>query len=129
MNERKTRILTKLAEEGQKTAAFFGQIPTEKWDTEVHADGMKWTIRAIMYHLLDAELSFNPLFQNVLSGGAGAPEDFNIDNHNNARVGAMGDWNPATFAESFLAARRKNIAEFDNATDEDLDRVGRHPAL
>ena len=129
MNERKQRILNKLAEEGDKTAEFFRHIPVEQLDTEIYSDGTVWTIRAIMYHILDSEVSFNALFRNILTGGPGAPEDFDINTHNNARVGAMGDWDPAAFADSFLAARRQNIAAFANACDEDLDRVGRHPAL
>jgi hypothetical protein len=129
MNERKARILTKVADEGFKTAEFFRQIPATQWDVEIYSDSMTWTIRAIMYHMLDTERSFNRLFRNILSGGSGVPEGFNLNEHNTQRVETMGSWDPATFSATFLDARHQNIAEFDSASDNDLDRIGRHPGL
>ncbi len=129
MNERGAVITKRMQDGGSKTLAFFRAIPSDRWNTPVYTDGMVWTVRQILCHLLDAERELRRVVADVLAGGTGAPEGIDINAHNARAVSQMDHWEPEALLAAFGEARQATIATFEQAQDADFDRVGRHPVL
>ncbi|GAB4477306.1 MAG: hypothetical protein Kow00124_20370 [Anaerolineae bacterium] len=131
MSDRRDRIAARLQERGAETLAIFTALEPGEWDSPVYpaddAGAPLWTARDMLCHFISAERSFLRLFEDVLAGGSGAPEDFDIDRFNRSQVAKMADIPIEELLEQFAAIRGEVIA-FVRALDEaDLDREGRHP--
>ena len=119
----------RLMEEGQKTANFFRELPESQRDLKVYSEGMQWTVRQVLAHFVDAEDGFASLINNVLQGGTGAPEDFNIDVYNERHIARMQDIPYEKLLEKFQQSRERNARTVSRISLQDLDRQGRHPFL
>jgi hypothetical protein len=129
MADRKENLLKRLTEEGQKTLTFFGGLNTAQLGQQVYGDGPQWHVSDILAHLALAESLFAHYNREVLNGGLGAPEDFNINGFNAEHTP---DGRAATAAESlakFQAARAQTIALVEQMQDSDFERRAYHPYL
>ena len=129
MNETPTRLAEKLESEGAKTLEIFSALLPEQWETSIYTDGSAWTIRQLLAHFVTAEAGNLRLIENILAGGTGSPEDFDIDRFNEAKVSLIGDEPPGSLMQRFEQTRRATIEKVKNLQAEDLVRVGRHPFL
>jgi hypothetical protein len=120
-------ILKRLTDEGAKTAAFFRAIPEAQMQVEVYTEGAPWRVRDLLAHLVSAERAFHFYGEQILAGGAGAPNDFSIDAFNHAQVAALKDIPSAELIAQFETARAATIALARGMTDADFNRSGRHP--
>ncbi len=127
MGDRTASISSRLAERGAETLALFRDLSADQWQAQVYEPGPAWDLRQVLCHFLSAERSFLQLFENVLGGGSGTPEDFDIDRFNAAQVGEMDDFSPKALLDQFEEARAAMVAFVARLTDADLDREGRHP--
>ncbi len=129
MRERCVGLAEKMASEGVKTVDFFTTLAEGDREKLIYADGMEWSIKDVLAHFVAAELSITKLIQNVLAGGEGTPDDFDLDRFNQRKVAA---YRQATFdelIEEFEAARAATITMMAAMADVDLECTGRHPWL
>jgi hypothetical protein len=49
---------------------------------QVYTEGAKWTVKQVLVHFITIERSMHWLFKNILSGGSGSPDDFDVDRFN-----------------------------------------------
>jgi hypothetical protein len=119
----------RLADESLKTHEFFDGLTAEQWDIQVYSDGTQWTLCQILTHFVSSEVSFNRLIENILQGGEGAPEGFDIDVYNEKKVLQLRDSSITEMLERFDNARQRNIELVSQMTADDLLIEGRHPFL
>lgn len=119
----------RLADEGLKTQGFFNSLRPEQWEIKVYTEGTQWKIRQILTHFVSSEVSFTELIEDVLQGGSGAPEDFDIDAYNEQQVLEMQAVSNAELLERYTQARRRNVGLVSAMTVDDLLKEGRHPFL
>lgn len=127
MSPRQELIIKRLAEEGQKTAAYFRSLDEDAYTQRVYTTGPNWRVREILAHFVSAEEIFGFYGREILAGGSGAPEDFVLDEFNATQVAGLKDAQPADLIRQFETARAETIALIQSMTDADLEREGRHP--
>ena len=126
MSSRKSVIIEDLQNESRKTIAFFQSLQPEQLDLQVYHSEPRWTVRQVLAHFITIERSMQWLFINMLEGGAGTPEDFDLDRYNRTQPGKLDGFSIDDLIARFTAVRRETIAIVDGMEDEDLDRRGRH---
>jgi len=119
----------RLLSEAEKTLDFFRQLPEESWQRVLYTEGAHWTVRQVLAHFAAAEESIHRLIQNILAGGGGTPEDFNLDVYNERKVAALNEATTADLMQQFSANRQKNASLVAGMSQEDLAKTGRHPFL
>ncbi len=149
MPESPARLAQKLLDEGQKSLQFFRALAPEQWrqilynpegagDPVVSAGGGDrfldpgsggWDLKDLLAHFVSAEASFGLLLQNILAGGEGAPEDFDIDRFNHSKVSRLKESNRDELLQELDNLRSQNAQLVASMQPEDLDRMGRHPFL
>ncbi len=127
MSDRVTPILERLREKGAETVAFFRSLSPAEWRTQVYTEGTQWDVRRVLCHFVSAERAYMKIFQDVMQGGPGAPEDFDINAFNEREVAMMADLTPEDLIAQFEAARAETVAFVRTLSEADLDREGRHP--
>jgi hypothetical protein len=123
------RLALRMQSEGEKTVAYFRALDSEAYSQKIYETGSAWTVRQILAHFVSTELGFTDLIQNILAGGAGAPEDFDIDRYNEKHVADLEAAEPGDLLLRFQAARDVNIQMVGGLLPSDLERQGRHPFL
>ncbi len=126
---RVTEIVARLEKGMAKTLERFNALEAQAWQTGVYEGPPRWTARDLAAHFYSSEVHLLLMARNVAAGGEGAPEGFDYNAFNAQEqqrlAGMAGDEVLTGLAE----ARRETI-EFARAlSDEQLDLVGRHPAL
>jgi hypothetical protein len=123
------RLVRRLAEECDRTVAFFQGLTPEQWRQTVYTDGGAWTVREVLAHFVAAEYSMTRLLENVLAGGQGAPEDFDLDAYNEKRVSKLQERTAEELLAQFVELRQATIDLVRPLDAVDLGRTGRHPYL
>jgi hypothetical protein len=129
MNDTPSRLADKLEAEGAKTLEIFRALLPDQWELTVYTDGSAWTIRQLLAHFVTAEAGILRLIDNIIEGGTGSPENFDINRFNEKEVSAVGDEHPNSLLRQYEHTRRVTIEMVRNLQAEDLVRVGRHPFL
>jgi hypothetical protein len=122
-------LAERLKVEGEKTIAYFSFLGDEIWNLEVYTENSTWTVRNILVHFITAEQGFIKLFKDVLAGGKGAREDFDIDRYNAGQQKKMQDVSPRDLVVLFGNVRSEMIALVSSLTQDELFLQGRHPFL
>ena len=123
------QLAERLRSEGEKTAQFFLSIPPEKWSEQTYTDGEHWNIHQILTHITQAEESVLRLVKHVIGGGAGSPEDFDLDGYNHRKVREKQDEDPDNLIAMFSERRAQTTAYVAQLDEVDLQKTGRHPFL
>ena len=127
MTDRRTEIIAQLEANLKHTVSFFRSLSDNQLGVQVYADGAKWTVKQILAHFITIERSMQKLFKNILSGGPGAPEDFDVDRFNLTQSKKL---DPLTFdelIEQFKSVREDTIDIVKGMDEQDFMREGRHP--
>lgn len=124
-----TQMADNLQSEGQKTVEFFQTLPAEVWPQQIYTDGEHWTIHQILTHLTQAEDSILRLVAHVVKGGAGSPEDFDLDAYNHKKVKELEAKSSVELIEEFVTRRARTVEFVGKLKDDDFDKVGRHAYL
>jgi hypothetical protein len=122
-------LVDRLLDEGEKTRQFFEAIPAVNWDLQVYSDGGQWRIRQILAHFVTTEASLQKLVTNILDGGEGTPQDFDLNRFNESRVGRLEGTPPSELLANFYELRQRTAQLVAQIPPEDLQRTGRHPFL
>ena len=126
VSNRKKAIIEDLIKESRKTIAFFQSLQPEQLHEQVYQDEPRWTVRQVLAHFITIEHSMQWLFLNILEGGAGTPEDFDLDRYNRTQPVKLDGFSLGELIAKFTAVRRETIAIVDGMEEADLDREGRH---
>jgi hypothetical protein len=122
-------LVERMRAEGEKTIDFFTAIPAEGWELTVYTDGSCWAVRQVLAHFVSTEEAFGRLIENILAGGSGAPEDFDINAYNERKVASLQAFTPPELLTQFQHLRQRNIEIVSKMDLSDLTRQGRHPFL
>lgn len=122
-------LIAKLEKGRQKTAENMGRLTEAQWQTVVYAEPYPWTARDLLAHFVSAEELLPPLFKEVAAGGAGAPEGLDYDAVNAEEYKRLAGRSPQDLLAALDANRQATLDWVRSLKEEDLDRVGRHPAL
>jgi len=120
-------IRKRLREEGDKLIRLFERLSPEQWALTIYADGMDWSLKDLLAHLASAERAFLFYGRDILNGGEGAPEGFDINRFNNGEVAGLRERTAAQLMDDLRNVRQEAIELVGQITDEDFDRQGRHP--
>jgi hypothetical protein len=129
MTDTPQRLAGKLLEEGEKTQAFFQSLTEGQWQMSVYADGALWTPRQVLAHFVSTEGQIHSLIENLLAGGSGAPEGFDVDAFNAQDVPRWDSFSTSELQDQLQRLREKTAALVQSLAVEDLSRQGRHPFL
>jgi hypothetical protein len=129
MTQQVQKLVTRLQSEGEKTAAFFREIPKDAWEITLYADGEQWNIFQILIHIVQAENSVQRLITSIVDGHEGAPKDFDLDGYNHRKVRELASQSAPELIALFLERRSETVQTVAAWSDEDLTQRGRHPFL
>ena len=129
MDETIGKIASRLAKEGEKAEVFFRELPDSVWLEQVYTDGASWQVREVLAHLVEAERALPRLFRGIADGGAGVPQDFDLNEYNEQSVTNYAEKSPAELIRIFSDRRRETIDVVRSLTDDDLTKEGNHPFL
>jgi DinB superfamily len=129
MPEIPERLSKRLAEECLRTIQFFGALSDEQWGRRVYVDGAQWTVYQVLAHFTATEAGIRALMQNILMGGGGVPQNFDINIYNERHVDRLGEVASEALLAKFRAERQETIDWLNGLRAEDLLRTGRHPWL
>ncbi len=127
MADRRQAIITELEKAAEETVDFFAALTPAQLERPVYTDSIQWNVRQVLAHLVTIEKSMHWLFRNLLDGGPGAPEDFDIDRFNRRQPAKLDHLALAEVIVQFRDVRTETIAIVARMTDADLNRAGRHP--
>ena len=123
------RLGERLSTEGNKTVEFFRALNHEQMECTLYTEGSCWSIRQVLAHIVSAEQAYGRLIEDVLGGGHGAPEGYDIDRFNEREVAGTGSTSSSDLLLQFDLRRRANVELVSHLNPDDLSRVGRHPYL
>ncbi len=126
---RTRHLAQRLRQSGDSTHAFFGHLGPENWNATVYKEGGQWSVSGVLAHLISTECATYELIQDILSGGPGAPQDYNIDAFNQREVECLSSKAPKQLLLDFEAARAITVTLVQRMTTADLQLRGRHPWL
>jgi len=129
MTETPAFLAGRLRSEGEKTLEFLHNLTPDEWESPVYSDGATWSIRDIIAHFVSAEIGMRRLVENILSGGPGSPQDFDLDAYNQRKVAALKAVSPNDLIAQFWQERGNCIALVEQISPDDLEKSGRHPWL
>jgi hypothetical protein len=129
MPETPERLAERLASESQKTMEFFRALLPAQWDCVVYTQGPVWTAHHLLAHFVSAEQALRTLIEDVYAGGAGAPENFDIDGFNADEVAEFVERTPDELLREFEASRQACVVLVRRMKAADLANTGRHPFL
>ena len=129
MTETPAFLADRLKSEGDKTIVFFNSLKDENWEITVYTEGSEWTVRNVLAHFVSAEQGFIRLFKDILAGGKGAADDFDIDRYNAKQQELIKDASRQELVKFFQAGRIEMISLVGSLSSEDFQREGRHPFL
>jgi hypothetical protein len=129
MSDTASRLAEKLASEGEKTLAFFKELPDNAWTRQIFADGAQWDVRGVFEHLTLSEASLRKLFENVIQGGEGTSSSFDVDGFNRKHTGRLAAQTREQLFEHYARSRQATVAFTRLLSDEQLALRGWHPAL
>lgn len=129
MSRRVAHLVARLEKGMERTRETFDNLNSTQLESVCYAEPYPWTVRDLLAHFLSAEEGLVMAAQDIVAGGKGAPEGFDYEAFNASEWERLADRSPQQLMADLTAARQRTIAWVRGLDDEDLDRVGRHPAL
>jgi hypothetical protein len=122
-------LIERLRIEREKTLTFFQEITPLQWERIIYTEGEQWSILKVLAHFVSTEKAIQKLVEDILSGGEGAPPDFDIDEFNALGVKERNGISPALLLSQFDQHRQRTIEIVQKLDDQSLQKQGRHPYL
>ena len=122
-------LAKRLRSEGEKMTAFFTELSDADWNQTVYTEGETWTIRNVLVHFVTAEQGFLKLFPEIVAGGEGASEDFDIDRYNARQQERAQELSIEKLLLQYQDVREKMATWVESLSADDLAKEGRHPFL
>lgn len=121
-------LLGRLEKGHQKTHEFFTGLTPEEWQQPVFAEP-GWTVRDLLAHFVSAEEMFVTVVRDVLAGGVGIPEGFDLNAFNADEQQRFVGQSPQALLAVLDQARQRTIDWVRTLDESQLDIIGRHPTL
>jgi len=128
-NERKETVVRKLTTTREAFFALARQLEESDWTQPIYTHGEEWSAADVLRHLTDAESGMLGTMRNILKGGGGVPEDFDLNRWNRSRVAKAKDKTPSELLAQMEENRAELLAFIDELDAEDLNKEGRHASL
>jgi len=126
MKDRSTPIIAELKKNLEDSIAFFRSLSPDELRTQVYQDGAKWTVQQVLAHFVTIERAMQWLFKDILAGGPGSPEDFDIERFNRSQPRKLDGLSVDELIAQFKSVREDTISIVNAMSDADFDREGRH---
>lgn len=126
MVDRKDDIINELEKAGAETVAFYHSLTPDELDILVYTEEVQWTVRQVLAHFITIEQSMQWLFRDILKGGPGSPENFDLNRFNRTQPAKLDGLSLEELLHRFKAVRRETIAIVEKMSEADFDRTGRH---
>ena len=123
----KSHLTTRLDDEGERIHGFFTSLQDATWETVVYTEGARWTVRQILAHFIVTEQALRALVEEILTGGAGAPEDFDINTFNETEVNRLDSEPPSALLDTYKMERERTLHMLNGLEESDLLLEGQHP--
>jgi len=127
MIDRRTDVTRALEKGATRTITFFKTLPPADLDRTVYVDDVNWTVQQVLAHFITIEKSMQWLFRNMLAGGPGSPQDFDLERFNRTQPAKLDGLSLDELIARFTAVRRETVGIVAEMVDSDFDRIGRHP--
>jgi uncharacterized protein (TIGR03083 family) len=124
--DRKTDIVDRLTAARDKTVHLFATRSPEQLHKTVYTEDVHWTVRQVLAHLITIEGTMHWLFRNILEGGPGSPQDFDVARFNRSQPQKLDHLSLPELLQRFRITRDETIAIVSGMTDADFDREGYH---
>jgi len=128
METRIVRLVEKLERGKLKTLEILGNLKDGQWQQIVYQQPA-WQIRDLLAHFVYSEEQLLALYQSIVKDGPGAKEGIDIDRYNAEEQKKLEGIKPFFLLERLKQARNETIAWVRSLSEEQLDKVGRHPVL
>jgi hypothetical protein len=126
MNDRRTDIIGGLEKNLEDSTEFFKALSPDELNRQVYQDGAKWSVQQVLAHFVTIERAMQWLFRDILAGGPGSPEDFDIERYNRSQPRKLDGLNIDELIAQFKSVREETISIVKAMSDADFDREGRH---
>ena len=126
MKNRRTHIIAELEKNLTDSIAFFRSLSPDELGIQVYHDGAKWTVQQVLAHFVTIERTMQWLFKDILAGGAGSPEDFDVERFNRSQPKKLDGQSLDELIAQFKSVREDTISIVNDMSDADFDREGRH---
>jgi hypothetical protein len=127
--ESPNKLADKLQEEGEKTIQFFQALPESTWGIILYEDGATWRVRDILAHFVATEIAIPLILRDIIQGGEGVPEGFDLDDYNRRHVSGLENFSREELLTRFADLRGQTVRLVRLLSEQDLLRTGRHPFL
>ena len=121
MKDRRTQIIADLEKNLEDSIVFFRSLSPDELGIQIYEDGAKWTVKQVLAHFVTIEGTMQWLFKDILAGGPGSPEDFDVDRFNRSQPKKLDGLNIEE-----LIVREDTISIVKAMSNADFDREGRH---
>lgn len=126
MSDTRIELIQGLQNGARETEKLFTSLTPDQLDTPVYSDGARWTGRQVLAHLITIETSMHWLFRNILEGGPGSPEDFDVERFNRSQPRKLDGLSMSELVSRFREVRGETVRIVEDMREQDLARQGRH---
>ena len=126
MTNRRSDIIEKLEQNLEDSITFFQSLNPDQLALKVYPDDESWTVKQVLAHFITIEQSMHWLFKNILAGGSGSPENFDIEKFNRTQPNKLFGLTTDELIDQFRLVRQDTIAIVSGMDEKDLDREGLH---
>jgi len=123
----KSHLAHRLERERDRCLATFSALPASSWEAEIYTEGARWSVRQILAHFVVTERALRTLIEQILAGGEGATQDFDLDRFNEAQVGKLDGESPSSLLSVFQSERKRTLALLASLDPSQFTLKGRHP--
>jgi len=127
MSDRRDDIIAELEKGLEATVGLFQSFSPDDLAVQVYDDEPFWTVKQVLAHFITIEKSMQWLFNNMLAGGPGSPEDFDVDRFNRTQPRKLDGLELNALIRQYRTVRQDTISIVRDMSESDLDRKGRHP--
>ena len=125
MENQQVEIINELEKGLADTISLFTSLSSEQLSMQVYSDP-DWTVKQVLAHFITIEKSMHWLFNDILSGGPGSPEDFDVDRFNQTQPAKLDPLSLDELIGRYTKVRQKTIAIVKDMSDDDFELEGRH---
>ena len=129
MMTRQTDIIAILRSSADETVQLYAELSPEQLQTPVYSEDVQWTVRQVLAHLVTIEKTMHWLFRNMVDGGPGSPDDFDVARFNRTQPQKLDHLSLQQLLQRFRTVREETIAIVAGMADADFDREGWHVFL
>ncbi len=126
MDSRRDGIIAELKKNEEEIITLYKGLNSVQLGMMVYPEDPGWTVQQVLAHFITIEGSMHWLFKDILAGGPGSPEDFDVDRFNLTQPRKLDGLSLDELFAKFRSVRRDTIALVEGMEEKDLDREGRH---